>query len=168
MRAKKVVREFFYSAELQALSGLSKHMVDYLCRHGLIVPSVSLKERRHGKRRLFAFTDILVARSIAALLAAGVSVLSLRKAFLTLRDDLDLKNAVRLTDKRIIIRDGIPLLLEPNQPPVDLTTGGQMVFSFVLEVEATRKRADSLWTRREAIVKKRLKRAQDLRQRKLG
>jgi DNA-binding transcriptional MerR regulator len=171
MTAKKQsnITEFFYAGEVENLSRLSRHMLDYLCRHGLIYPSLS-ENRGFGMRRRFSFTDVLLARSIAALLAANVSVLNMRKSLKTLRDLLHLESAsaATLSDKRIIIRGGTPFLSEPHRPPVDLTASGQMAFCFVLDVEDLWKRAETLQRSRKAASEKRKLRALELRRRRIA
>jgi DNA-binding transcriptional MerR regulator len=148
----------FYSGEVQQLSGLSKHMVDYLCRHGVLTVSRS-QARGYGKRRRFNFTDILLARSIRELLQAGVSVLSMRTALDELRRQLHSDSPATLRDKRVVIRGGVPYLSRLDDPPTDLLARGQMAFSFVLEIEDLWQKAGPLHEQREAAKWSRIERA---------
>jgi DNA-binding transcriptional MerR regulator len=156
-RANKVL-DFFSSGEVATLSGLSKYMVDYLCRHGLLTASHS-RDRGYGKRRRFNFTDILLAKTIKEMLSANVSVLSLRKALMELRRQLHFESPSVLRDKRILIRGGVPYLLEPAAPPRDLLAGGQMVFSFVLEIRHLWQTAEPIRARRQQTERARIERA---------
>ena len=157
----------FYTGEVQILSGLSKHMVDYLCRHGILTVSRS-QMRGYGKRRRFNFTDILLARSIRELLQAGVSVLSMRTALVELGRQLHSDSPAVLRDKRIVIRGGVPYLSQPDEPPTDLLARGQMAFSFVLEIEDLWQKAEPLHEQREAARRSRIERAMNARKERIS
>jgi DNA-binding transcriptional MerR regulator len=157
----------FYTGDVQNLTGLSKHMVDYLCRHGLLTASRSPR-RGYGNRRRFDFTDVLLARSIKKLLESNVSVLSLREALGELRRQLHSQSSAVLRDQRIVIRNGVPYLAEPDGPLSDLTAGGQMAFSFVLDVEHLQRRAGPVHAQREADRSARIARAQRTRQERIS
>jgi DNA-binding transcriptional MerR regulator len=157
----------FYTAEVQQLSGLSKHMIDYLCRHGLLTVSRS-NMRGYGKRRRFNFTDILLARSIKELLQAGVSVLSLRTALVELGRQLHSDSPAALRDKRIVIRGGVPYLSRPDEPPSDLLAGGQLAFSFLLEIEDLWSKAEPLYANRKAKEQERIERAISTRRERMS
>jgi len=161
-----VVQEF-YTGDVQNLTGLSKHMVDYLCRHGLLNASRSPK-RGYGNRRRFDFTDVLLARSIKKLLDSNVSVLSLREALTELRRRLHSQSSTVLRDQRIVIRNGVPYLVQPDGPLSDLTAGGQMAFSFVLDVEDLQQRAGPVQAQREVDRSARIARAQRTRQERIS
>jgi DNA-binding transcriptional MerR regulator len=150
------VIDHFLTGELQELAGLSKPMVDYLCRHGLLQASKS-RGRGYGKRRRFDFSDVLLARSIRKLLDAEVSVLSMRNALVQLRRLLDAEATLR--DRRIVIRDRVAYLTQPNRPAVNLLAGGQMTFSFLLDIEDTWRKAEPLVVKRKATDRARIERA---------
>ncbi len=166
-QSSKTVSEFFNSGEVQKLSGLSKHMVDYLCRHGLLTATLS-SARGYGKGRRFSFADVLLARSISRFLSSGVSVLSMKKSMKTLGWLLERKSNTLFADKRIAIVAGAPYLCEPNCAPISLIASGQMAFSFVLDVEDIRKRANLLRTRRESESKLRTQRANRMKRERIA
>ena len=157
----------FYTGEVQQLSGLSKHMVDYLCRHGLLTVS-GPRDRGYGRRRRFSFADILLARSIKELLDAGVSVLSMRAALIELRRQLHSDPPAVLRDRRIVISGGIPYLSRPDEPPSDLLARGQMAFSFVLEIENLWSKAGPIHADRKAKERERLERALKTRKERIA
>jgi DNA-binding transcriptional MerR regulator len=157
----------FYTADVQQLSGLSKHMIDYLCRHGLLTASGS-ESRGYGKRRRFNFTDILLARSIRELLQAGVSVSSMRRALLQLRAQLHSDSPEALRDTRIVISGGVPYLSMPDTPLYDLLAGGQMAFSFVLEIQDLWHRAEPIHAQRQAAMRARIARAMKTRRERMS
>lgn len=161
------VIDHFLTGELRELAGLTKPMVDYLCRHGLLQPSKSpRRERGYGKRRRFDFSDVLLARSIRKLLDADVSVLSMRTALIQLRQLLGEQATLR--DRRIVICDGVPHLTQPDRPPVNLLSGGQMTFSFVLDIKDTWRKAEPLAIRRKESERARIEKAARTRKERLG
>jgi hypothetical protein len=128
-----VTKEWFTTKELLIHSGLSsKHMVDYLCRTQILSPSLS-KARRRGVARQFAYADILVARSISALLRSGVSVDGLRGVLRTLRNKLGTGPVRALSKSHVIIIGKRVYLRESGQAIVDLTAEGQLAFHFILD-----------------------------------
>ncbi len=99
----RLTKQRFTSKELLMYSGLSsKYMVDYLCRMQILTPSLS-KARRRGLARHFAYADVLVARSISALLKSGVSVEGLRGVLKTLRNKLGTGPVRALSKNHVII-----------------------------------------------------------------
>src|SRR6185436_4706636 len=79
------VAEFFSPQEAARFSGLTLSMVNYLCRHDIVVP-VGHGRRGRGNQRKFSFGELIVLKSVARLLERGVSVLRLRKALISLRE----------------------------------------------------------------------------------
>ncbi len=126
--------EWFTTRQLVTCSGLSsKSMVDYLCRIGVLVPSLS-KVRRRGISRRFSYTDLLLARSVAALLRSGVSVEGLRGVFKTLRTKLGTGPVKGLSKKHVVIIGKRVYLQQTPAGIIDLTGDGQLAFHFVLDV----------------------------------
>jgi|SRR6185437_15037873 len=152
----------FRTGEVQRLSGLTKYMVDYLCRHGLLSASLS-QGRGYGKRRLFSFTDILLARSLKKLLAGGISVLALRTVMAQLHEELNSDSPAVLRDTRVVIRGRKVYLSKPDRFPSDLMAGGQLSFSFVLEIEELWDHAEPIRAARRAAEVERLNRALRIR-----
>lgn len=157
----------FHSRDLQALSGLSKYMVDYLCRHGLLSASRS-SARGYGMRRRFSFTDVLLARALRKLLEAGVSVLAMRAVMSQLGHQLQSTTTHVLRDTRVVICRGKPYLSELNKPPADLLAGGQLAFSFVLEVEDLWRKAEPLEAKRKLALRQRVDKALRTRKERIG
>jgi hypothetical protein len=111
----------------------SRHMVAYLCRTGILVPSLS-PSRDKGKRLQFSFADLLLARAVSTLLAKGVSVEKLRTVLKTLRTKLGRDAARALTDKHVVIVGNRVYLHDSPEALLDLTGAGQLAFYFVLDV----------------------------------
>lgn len=122
----------FSSGDLAVLSGLSAHMVNYLCRCDVIRPSLS-SERRHGIPRKFSFADVVLTRAIARLLAAGASVQALKRALCTLRGKLQGVSPDALRNRRVVIVGQAVYLPSDDARIVELTANGQIAFDFVLD-----------------------------------
>jgi DNA-binding transcriptional MerR regulator len=123
----------FSSKELARLSGLSAHMVNYLCRCDILRPSLS-SERRHGLALKFSFADVVLTRVIARLLAAGASVATLKRALSTLRRKLHGVPHDALRNRRVVIIGNAVYLSDGDARILDLTANGQIDFNFVLDV----------------------------------
>jgi DNA-binding transcriptional MerR regulator len=115
-------------------------MLDYLQRTGVFVPA-ERKRRRRGKGRRYEFRDLLVLKTISQLLKNGASVSALRNSLQefqkkkwkadkgSLQDDLGegLKYFVASVSGIYFAKSADSLF--------DLTQKGQMVFSFVIDLD---------------------------------
>jgi len=129
---KDVVKQHFTTDDLVRYAQLSRHMVNYLCRYGILEPTLSA-QRRRGLVRKFSYADLLLGRAVATLLSGGVSVLALRRALGTLRQKLRAVPLALFQSRAIAIVGGGVYVSEPGQPPVDLAADGQLAFHFVLD-----------------------------------
>ncbi len=127
-----VVKDHFTTDDLVRYAKLSRHMVNYLCRYGILEPTLST-ERRRGLGRKFSYADLLLGRAVATLLAAGVSVIALRRALGTLRRKLKAVPLALFQSRAIAIVGSGVYVSEPGRPPLDLTANGQLAFHFVLD-----------------------------------
>lgn len=124
----------YSSREAAAISGLSVYMVDYLARSKIIEPSIRLRPGR-GKKRLYAFGDLVALKVAAAILQAGISVAKLRKSLATLQKKYGRK--LRTTPSSFFCSDGDTVYFRDADGVVaDLTKGGQMSFLFVLDLRS--------------------------------
>ncbi|MGH8141804.1 MAG: hypothetical protein ACREU2_04710 [Steroidobacteraceae bacterium] len=129
---KDVVKDHFTTDDVVRYAKLSRHMVNYLCRCGVLEPTLST-QRRRGVVRRFSYADLLLARAVATLLAAGVSVIALRSALNTLRRKLKAVPLALFQSRAIAIVGSGVYISEPDQPLMDLTANGQLAFHFVLD-----------------------------------
>jgi hypothetical protein len=127
-----VVKDHFTTDDLVRYTKLSRHMVNYLCRHGVLEPTLST-QRRRGLLRRFSYADLLLGRAVATLLAGGVSVIALRRALATLRRKLKTVPLALFQSRAVAIAGGGVYVSEPGQPPMDLVANGQLAFHFVLD-----------------------------------
>lgn len=137
-----MVKHYFSTGELVRLSKLSAHMVGYLCRCGILAPTLST-ERRRGLKRRFAYADLLLARSINTLLVSGVSIASLGRVLRTLRRKFGALPTAALGSKRVLIIGNSVYLLDDDNRMEDLTSNGQLAFHFVLDTSGIPKEAVS-------------------------
>lgn len=115
-------------------------MLDYLERTGVFIPSKK-REKRRGKPRAYGFRDLLILKTIGRLLSAGASVSSLKTALQQFQADkwsadrASLANGLEVL--RYVVLSGRDVLYaRGSQSLFDLTRGGQMVFNFVIDLDA--------------------------------
>lgn len=128
-----MLKDWYSTDDLIKHGGLrSTYMVSYLCRSGILEPSLS-RSRKRGLRRRFSFKDLLLARALAKLLDSGVSVVGLKNTLRVLRSRLRVDAAGTLTNPHVVIKDRRVYLFESSKAAIELTAGGQLAFHFVLE-----------------------------------
>lgn len=127
-----VVKDHFTTGDLVRYAKLSSHMVNYLCRYGVLEPTLST-QRRRGLVRKFSYADLLLGRAVATLLSAGVSVIALRRALGTLRRKLKAVPLAAFQSRAIAIVGSSVYVSEPGQALVELSASGQLAFHFVLD-----------------------------------
>lgn len=132
------IKKSFISAEAAKLSGMSRYMVDYLCRTGVVRPS-SKPEPGRGRHRRYLFGDVVLLRSISGLLKTGLPVRRLKVAIDRVRKN-DFKGLTATTDiARFLITDGKDVWLrESPSVLIDLTARGQLAFAFVVDIKDAR------------------------------
>jgi len=110
-----------------------------------MTPAIGRK-RGKGIERKYSFGDLVILKSIAKLLGAGVSVLRLKKALINLRKlhaDITLDNM----PGSYLVTDGKDVYLRQSNGVVELLTSGQLSFVFVVDIESVRKDAVSYLNR---------------------
>lgn len=126
--------EGFRLATVAKVAGLSVHMLNYLCRWKIVVPSAEGKRGRGVKRR-YSYSDVLLLRVIGKLLRQGISPLRLRKSFAALQARG--RQSDELVSKRFVITDGRSIYFEDNGS-LEMLSSGQLAFAFVLELTLIR------------------------------
>ncbi|HUG74892.1 MAG TPA: MerR family transcriptional regulator [Acidimicrobiia bacterium] len=119
--------EGFTAQQACRLTGCTPHQLRYWDRVELVAPSVQSTGGRPGKRRLYAFRDLVALRVVKSLLDNGMSVQRVRRAWDYLRStgDMDRHLAeVRLvTDGQSIFR-----VAADDGELVDALREGQLAF----------------------------------------
>ena len=132
-----MVKQEYSTAEVVRLAGLSRHMVNYLCRYELLLPDQP--NTGYGIRRRFPFSELLMARVLAKLLNSDVSVLRLRGALETLRKKLRAQSPRNDFCRHVVISGRTVYLRAPGDPVVNLNASGQLAFHFVLDHKEPRR-----------------------------
>ena len=132
---KSTSKNWFNSSKASELSGLSTYMVDYLCRTDVIKPECLGR----GIERQYSFGDVVMLRAVATLLSAGVSVSNLREGLAEASKEFPSITPSTLPG-RYMVSDGKTLYFKSNKRDllVQIGTGGQFTFAFVLELEKIR------------------------------
>ena len=132
------VVDSFLIAEAAELSGLSRVMLDYLSRQGVLIPTAPGRRGR-GNARKYSFGDVVMLRGLACLLGAGVSVHRLKKALASLRPQHKRILPTSPLPARFLVTDGKHVFFRDSDALIDLDGSGQMSFLFVIEIENLRK-----------------------------
>lgn len=115
-------------------------MIDYLERSEDFVPA-KRRQKRRGKKRDYSFRELLILKTIGTLLASGASVAALKIALRQFQADKwsadrgSLANGAELL-RYVVISGKDVLYARGNQSLFDLTRDGQMVFNFVVDLDA--------------------------------
>lgn len=129
----------FTALEVEAITGLSKPMIDYLAREGYLTPYYGKerppeKARVRGLVRYYSYRDLVVARVVQRLRECGLELKRLKSAICTLSED----RAWFPPGKRpfdLLATDGKEVYFyHQNGSLVELTKQRQQAFSFVVDV----------------------------------
>jgi DNA-binding transcriptional MerR regulator len=125
----------FPIGQASRLTGLSLAMIDYLCRTAVVVPSASRSSGRgRGRTRRFTFSDVIMMRLIAKLLAQGITVRrlrsDLRKATLRYAAEADVKPPYEY-----LCTDGERAYFKNKSAPLEDVGSGQYAFGFIVDVD---------------------------------
>lgn len=124
-------------AQTEKVTGLSKAMLDYLCRSEVLRPHAK-PCRGRGHRRSYSFSDLVLLRVIARLLRSGISVLKLKKSLDTLRRR-DPEFATRQTPGAVLVTDGVRIYLQQGAQVIEDLACGQLEFAFVIQLDGVRR-----------------------------
>ena len=128
----------FNGRELVALSGLKPSMVNYLATAGFLEAAYRPGSSSRGSTRYYSYRDLLVARVIGRLASAGVELKRLKEALIDLQRaelwrELDPARVLPL-----LVVSGEKVLLQERDGAIrELTSRGQLVFAFVLDLGET-------------------------------
>lgn len=136
----ETIKSSFTLAEVAAITGHRRKMIDYLCRTGIVTPSASKHTGRgRGRWRRFTFADLLLLQTVKRLLDQGISVARLRESIKKVRGQLSNVSQTGDLIERFIITDGKNAYFKSHKDIISLIESpDQYVFSFVVDVEITR------------------------------
>jgi len=132
--------DFYTTKQAAKLSGLTIHMTHYLCREGLVKPKCQDKNKKgKGNKRNYTFSDVVLLRALGKLLSTGLSVSKLKKGIKETKKDW-LKISHDCIPCKYLVSDGKTIYFKSkkNELLVELGTGGQSIFAFVLELKMIR------------------------------
>jgi DNA-binding transcriptional MerR regulator len=134
--------EGFSAQQACRLTGCTAHQLRYWDRVNLVRPTLQRTGGRPGRRRLYAFRDLVALRVVKSLLDNGMSLQRVRRAWDYLRRTADMERhlaEVRLiTDGHSIFR-----IASDDAEVIDALRDGQLAF-FVAIGEITREVAEDV------------------------
>jgi DNA-binding transcriptional MerR regulator len=143
-RPRKVLNAFT-AREVKEITGISVHMINYLCRSGYLKPFYGQGTR--GKVRFYSYRDLVIAQIVQRLRQTGVELARLKRALETLRQDHAwLKKEGPRKSKPIqwLVTDGKKVLLKHDDGFLDeLQPGGQRSFAFVVTLQTIQREVRS-------------------------
>ena len=135
-RARTLVNAFT-PKDVQNITGITSHMLNYLCRHGYLRPAYATGKRARGKVRYFSYRDLVITSVVQNLRNTGVRLGRLKDAIQYLRHDyawFRTQNR-RLKPIQWLVSDGKKVLLQHEDGFLDeLRPGGQRAFAFVVSL----------------------------------
>ena len=119
--------ETFTAQQASRLTACTAHQLRYWDRVGLVQPSVQGTDGRPGRRRLYAFRDLVALRVVKSLLDNGMSVQRVRRAWDYLRRTADMDRHLAevqlVTDGQSIFR-----VASDDEELLDALREGQLAF----------------------------------------
>lgn len=132
----------FTAQQACRLTGCTPHQLRYWDRVGLVEPGIQGTGGRPGRRRLYAFRDLVALRVVKSLLDNGMSVQRVRRAWDYLRRTADMDQHLAevklVTDGKSIFR-----VASDEQELLDALREGQLAF-FVAINEITQEVEDDV------------------------
>ncbi len=126
----------FSVAEVHSISGLSMPMIDYLKRHGFLLPAYCSGNNPRGRVRYYSYRDLLVAKMIQCFRDTGVQLARLKSAAQRLSDDCFWPDGeTPVGGLNWVVSDGSGITFRNRQQlHEDLLGSQQQAFAFVLNV----------------------------------
>lgn len=126
----------FSVAEVHSISGLSMPMIDYLKRHGFLLPAYCCADNPRGRVRYYSYRDLLVARMIQCFRDTGVQLARLKSTAQRLSNDSFWADGESPANGlNWVISDGSGVgFRNREQLHEHLLGSGQQAFAFVLNV----------------------------------
>jgi DNA-binding transcriptional MerR regulator len=129
----------FTAKSVHKITGISVHMLNYLCRHGYLKPAYVPRKNERGKVRYFSYRDLVIASVVQRLRRTGVKLRKLKEAVSFLHDDAAwfVGSGRRSQPVQWLVSDGGKVLVEAEDGFMDeLRPGGQRAFAFIVHLEA--------------------------------
>jgi DNA-binding transcriptional MerR regulator len=127
----------YSTADAVRLTHIKADMLNYLCKMGIVVPTVTRREgvRGHGKQRRYNFSDLVLFKVVKRLAASGVQPLKVKRAIRELHTfGVSLH---RLPSTHVVMFDQSAYLWDGVGDPFRIADG-QRAFGFILDVGSIR------------------------------
>ena len=137
MERNSNLRRSFSTADAERLTGVSRDMLHYLCRAGIVVPTTSRRngQRGHGVLRRYSFTDLVSFKVVRRLTASGVSPMKVKSAIRDLHAmGVSLSN---LPSSHVVIFEKSVYQWDGRGSPFRIVDG-QQAFGFILDLSSIR------------------------------
>ena len=124
--------EAFTSHQPSRLTGCTPRQLRYWDQIGLVRPSIQRTGGRSGVPRLYSFRDLIALRVVQSLLAGGMSLQRVRRAFEYLRRNAGLDG--HLSEVKLIT-DGVSIfkVARKRGEIIDALRQGQMAFFVAID-----------------------------------
>ena len=124
--------EAFTSHQASRLTGCTPRQLRYWDQIGLVRPSIQRTGGRSGVPRLYSFRDLIALRVVQSLLAGGMSLQRVRRAFEYLRRNAGLDG--HLSELKLIT-DGVSIfkVARKRGEIIDALRQGQMAFFVAID-----------------------------------
>jgi len=128
----------YSSAQIVALTGIKKDMLNYLCKTGIVVPTSSRKQgvRGHGVHRKYTFTDLVSFKVVKKLCESGVSPLKVNKAIREIHEVGISLNS--LPASRVVIFEKSVYKWDDRRKDPFRMSDGQQAFGLFLDLSSIR------------------------------
>ncbi|TAN58896.1 MAG: MerR family transcriptional regulator [Rhodospirillales bacterium] len=122
--------ESFTARQAASITGYkTAMMLDYLCRTGIVIPSIQARPG-HGNKRRYSFGDLVLLKAVRRLLDTGLKVSRLKKSLDTYRKKFN-RMKIETVIEKYMVSDGVHVWFEENKEKLfELTDNGQMAFAF--------------------------------------
>lgn len=134
---ERSVKSYFAVHEVVALTGFTKHMLDYLAREDIFAPSGGVQSRR-GLRRRYTYADVVLLRALHAICAGKGKIRHLKAGLLKFREEQGRIEPGQRLDKQIFMQ-GDELCTFTKSEGIRQLRDGQLAFSFFVDLSVVSK-----------------------------
>ena len=135
------------------LSGLTAHMLVYLSRNDILIPSGHCVPAR-GRKRLYTFSDVIFLKAIADLLMRGIEIKRLNAALKRAKAEVDTWIDIKKTPRGLLVTDGTEIYIQRNGRLESKTINRQFAFAFMLDIAALHRTVSENWPEKELLKRK--------------
>jgi hypothetical protein len=128
----KSVKTSFATHEVVVLTGFSKHMLDYLARDEIFVPSLSpCDERDRGKRRAYSYQDVVLLRALKKVCEGRGKIRYLKAALAAFQKEYGPITPATKIERHLVLQ-GNELCVTDDQGAIRQLRDGQLTLSLIV------------------------------------